>query len=211
MLINDERCCNLFSIKRNGRAVIFLGRGAWEKLEPDELRAALAHEMPHIHYGDAEVNTLTAACRAINDLSLTGFGYIAIPWVAIVAFVIYMAILAALVGLAVAVQRSDSAALVILAAFLPLFFLVLFEQTFTTFLSYILRQRDRYADELAVKWTLQPESLIHAMQKAQAYDESERIAFLNDMPFVPAGKQPETGAIERRIQNLQSIAHLEAG
>lgn len=210
MFIDDKRCCNLFSIKKSGHAVIFFGRGLLNRLSPDELRAAIAHEMAHIHNGDAKINTLTVTFRALYEMSL---GYQ--PWLQRVFNVLKLMLLLAFAGLIAVViaLTSDAVFICLLSLLFPLMFIYFFDQYFSLFLPSILRNRDLYADELAVKWTLQPEALISALQTAQLHDKSKRIAFLEDITFVPTvmenpHKYLQSASVEKRIENVEEAVHI---
>jgi Zn-dependent protease with chaperone function len=211
MLIEDKRCCNLFSIKKQGKAVIFLGRGLLNRMEPDELRAAIGHEMAHIYNGDAEINTLTVSFKAVYEYMWSAF---TTGFKSIFRALMTLALLACLGIISLALlSRFNIAALLILAVALPFVFIFFFNEIFSFFLPSIIIRRDLYADELALKWTLQPESLISAMRKAQLHDKSEAIAFLGDIPFVPTvlenpHKYLQSPSVEKRIENLDKVARL---
>ena len=63
-----------------------------------------------------------------------------------------------------------------------------------------MRNRDFLADELASKLTLQPESLIDAMRRAEFHDQGGQLAFLEWMTFVPAAEK-----VGRRFQRLPGV------
>lgn len=210
MVINDELCCNLFSIKRGKHAVIFIGPRIFEMLDRDELRAAIAHEMAHIHNGDAQINTATVSFRALSQIIMDRMPTLN-TWKSGVLFVLLLYLLP-LAVLAIAFV-SEVAIVLLLISFLLFVCFYVFGHNFTLFLPSIELKRDFYADELTVKWTLQPEALIEAMQKAQMFDKSKKISFLEVIPFVPTvfdnpHKDMDSASVRERIDNLVEIARL---
>ena len=210
MLVDDESCCNLFSIKRGRHAVVFVGPRILEVLDRDELRAAIAHEMAHIHNGDAMTNTATVTFRALAQIvmeNMPAWNY----WksAALVFLLIYLVPLAVL---AIAFI-SEVAFIAVLTSIFLLACLYAFGHNFTLFLPSIELKRDLYADELAVKWTLQPEALIGALEKAQVNDTSKMISFLEVIPFVPTTfvnphKDMDSTSVRERIDYLVEAMRL---
>lgn len=204
MLIDDRNMCNLFSIKMGRRAVIFLTLGVLKHLDSDELRAALAHEMAHIYQGDAAVNNLAISFMTATHRSWTrSAGLSPSTWMVldILATMLYIA------GLILSLIYVEYF-FIFLAAVLPLFFVFAFSWCYPLFLPLIVHNRDFMADELAAKLTLQPESLIDAMRKAEFHDRGGQFAFLEWMTFVPAAEKVGRGyqrlpGVEERIDILE--------
>ena len=210
MLIADPQCCNLFSIRRKGRVFIYTGSGVFEVMDPDELRSAIAHEMAHIHNGDAGINTMTITLRAVSEniryrMPVANF-FLDLLEAAIVLVLFF--------SISLAVAFEGNTFFVILVAFLiPVAYMFVFGMLFTVFLPFIVFNRDLVADKLAAKWTLQPQSLIDAMLKTQENDESKSISFIRDISFVPTvrenpHKYMQSGAVEERIRNLKESFKL---
>ena len=208
MLIDDRLCCNLFSIRRNGHAVIFIGPRIREMLERDELRAAIAHEMAHIHNGDAQINTLTVTFRALYEMFADSMFRLMTLRGRILLTLLIFFLPFAVIALAIS---SNIVFILLFALLFPLLWLLVFSQNFTLFLPSIELNRDLYADELAAKWTLQPEALISAMRKAQIHDESKGISFLEVIPFVPTifdhpHKDMESVSVIKRITTWKRLS-----
>jgi heat shock protein HtpX len=209
MLIDDRQCCNLFSVKRKGHAVIFVGPKVLEIFDRDELRAAIAHEMAHIHNGDAKINTATVTFRALSQIILnlpSTLGFRRVEMIVLLVTILSFTLLAF-------AFINGFVFILLFSLFFPLLWFYVFGHNFTLFLPSIELKRDFCADELAVKWTLQPEALIGAMQKAQIHDESKRIFFLEVIPFVPTTfenphKDMESTSVRERIDNLAQVVRL---
>ena len=197
MLIDDREMCNMFSIKRGRKAVIFVTSGILDRLDDDELRAALAHEMAHIYQGDAAINTLGISFKALSRLFLvpnsSGRSACRITVVTDLLLLIYGAVF--LLSLYFIEYFPY-----FLLFLLPVLMLFGFGFFFPLFLPLIVRNRDLMSDELAAKLTLEPEALIGALQKAQACDRGGQLAYLQSMTFVPAAER-----VNRKVRRLPGV------
>jgi Zn-dependent protease with chaperone function len=206
MLIDDPELCNMFSIKKGSRAVIFFTRGMSERLDDDELRAALAHEMAHIYQGDAALNNL-----AISFMAFTRRQWFSRPSGSSAnRFFILNFAATFLFGAALFLSLLFVEYFYIFLAgvIIPIYLIYGFCFSYPLLLPTIARNRDLLADELAAKLTLQPEALISAIRKAEEYDRSNQLSFLQWMTFVPATEMAgrrfrRLPGVEQRIDNLE--------
>ncbi|MEW6552859.1 MAG: M48 family metalloprotease [Actinomycetota bacterium] len=212
MLINDPHLCNMFSVKRGGRAAIYLTRGMLKHLDDEELRSALAHEMAHIHQGDAAVHNL-----AISFMAFTRRRWFSRPEgtsgnlpisTDLLLTVLFMA------ALLLSLYFVEYFYIFLAAVIIPLYLVYGFSFAYPLLLPAISRNRDFLADELAAKLTLQPEALVSALRVADECDRGDGLSFLQWMTFVPAAemagrRRRRLPGVEERIDNLERAFRIQ--
>jgi Zn-dependent protease with chaperone function len=178
-------------------------------MSPAELRASLAHEMAHIHQGDVRTNTLTIVLRAeMETISNSRLGLFVLDLLYALPVVIII------VSAVLLVDKTFALPYILpLVILWPVVYIAILGQYYSAFLYDIDLSRDLYADELAAKWTQDPEALLAAMKKAQRNDMSKEIAFLENIPFVPTirenpHKYMHSAMVERRLVHLEQATHL---
>ena len=212
MLIDDPHACNMFSIKRGKRAVIFFTRGMQEHLDDDQLRSALAHEMAHIYQGDAAVNNL-----AISFMAFTRRSWFSKPAGTSTHRYILSDLLPTVLFIAaffVSLWFVEYFYIFLAGVIIPIYLIFGLCFCYPLLLPAISRNRDFMADELAAKLTLQPEALISAIREAEACDRSDRLSFLQWMTFVPAAEMvgrryQRLPGVEQRIDNLERAFRIQ--
>jgi Zn-dependent protease with chaperone function len=214
MLIDDPHLCNMFSLKRGRRAVIFFTQGMSEHLDDDQLRSALAHEMAHIYQGDAAVNNLVISFMAFARRS-----WFSRPSGQSASRFFILDILATIFFIAaffLSLLFVEYFYIFLAAIIIPLYLIYGFSFSYPLLLPTIARDRDLMADELAAKLTLQPQALIAAMRKAEACDRGDRLSFLQWMAFVPTAEKVgrryrRLPGVEERIDNLERAFRIWEG
>lgn len=216
LFINDGRYIpNAFSFKRKGRGVIVLNRALWDELTTDELRAVVAHELAHVHTGDAGNNTLMMPFEYVNNYQvisperpgfMTGLLGAGIPLLPFLAFFPFYFIHQDDISIGALWMCS-------LFAVVILFAVVMISGVLLTSLH--ARSREFLADALAMQWTLDPEALTGAIEKIRGMMKHNELEILDDLLFVSVrSKKKKKGfvmsddlepSVDERLANLQAL------
>ncbi len=223
----DENFANIFSLKQGEKRVIIFTHGLLKRLNREELRAAIAHEMAHLYNEDATLNTFIASLRGFSLFArliwdrLTG-KTIENPMVGafierFVAPLIWIALATITVLFAVFAKNVSEVYRIISS----LLILVTLNMLLITIIGLVLQRlidpyREFLADELAVEWTMNPEALASALRKTEVHCTAARLNFLQGVFFAPIriirfedkwefDLQPR---VDERIENLQKFTHM---
>jgi Zn-dependent protease with chaperone function len=225
IMLIDEDFCNAFSLKDSKGAVIIVTSGLLKKLDDDELRAVIAHEMAHLYNEDATLNTFIASLRGFSLIARSVFGHVTgtvdsivlgpvfemLVLPTVIAFTILLPILSIFFG-----RDSSETLRIIFSAAIIVIVNLMITVIFGRLLQRLIDPyREMHADELAVKWTMYPEALTGALRKVEAHSNIARLAFLKGMFFAPVRTiryaelsefdlQP---SIDQRIKNLEKTLH----
>ncbi len=173
-----------FCFKEKRKAAIVINRPMWEDLSIRELRAIIAHEIAHVYVGDAGNNTLMMPFEFIMNYEkfrpekMKAFGGFA--WVILLTYAL------AIISPFYFLNQPDigTSDLIIASLFVALFYpfaIILPGLMLTSFHS---RTREYLADALAMKWTMDPEALIGAINKVAKMMKHNRLEILDNLMFV---------------------------
>ncbi len=223
----DEDFANIFSLKEGERRVIIFTHGLLRRLNREELRATIAHEMAHLYNEDTTLNTFIASLRGFSLLwrllwdRLTG-KTIQNPLIGamverFIAPFIWIALAAIPVIFLVFAKNVSEVYRIIFS----LIILIAMNMLLISIISLVLQRlidpyREFLADELAVEWTMNPEALASALRKTENHCTAARLSFLKGVFFAPIkvvrfedkwvfDLQPR---VDKRIDNLQKFTHM---
>ncbi len=193
IMMIDEEFRNAFSLKKRDRGVIIVTSGLVRDLDDDELRAVVAHEMAHLYYEDATLNTFIASLRGFSlivrslaehvagavDTPVFGAIWELMVLPTLIMFVVLFPLLSLTVG-----KGSSEAARIIISAVLVLLLNFVVMVIFSRVMQRLIDPcREMHADELAVKWTMYPEAMAAALRKVQAHSNYASLCFLKGIFF----------------------------
>ncbi len=227
LMLIDSSTCNAMSLKRGERRIVFFTRGLWEELDGDELTAVMAHEMAHLHNGDAALNELILSFSGIfllvrgliERFSGSGKGevyegnYVEALIKATGAILLGFLILAKLLIVNPVVSGVSKSKFVIVMVAFPfavvnLLWAVLIGGVMSRTIN---PRREMLADELSLKWTMYPEGLARALMDTSAHATMYKFRPLRSLFFVPChflDRQPSPG---ERIAYLEETLHMKIG
>ncbi len=222
LLFIDSSMRNAFSLRQGERAALFFSHGLADNLDSIELQAVMAHEMAHIASGDADLNAALASLRAfgLGDLQLRARVNSESTWTEIaVAFLPrllawgLLALVIALGVLAFISIRDDQAVAGWITVLLVVGVLVALNFVSAAIIGGILGRfadaaREYLADQMAVRWTMDADSLGAAMLKAEEDSYSTRLRFLFNMGFARFERDDPLPGAEERAYRLGSELHM---
>ncbi|MCC6224038.1 MAG: zinc metalloprotease HtpX [Thermoleophilia bacterium] len=187
----DTDVPNAFATGRNPKhAAVAITRGLWQRLEPREVEAVLAHELAHIRHRDVAIMTIASFFSMVAAM-LMRFGLFA--------------------GLMGGNNRDQNAA--------PVWLIMFLVSLLTYVVSYVLlmalsRYREYAADRGAAEITGEPEHLVGALRKIAErmtqvpQRELRQAASLNAFFILPTVKElfSTHPPLERRIERLEALA-----
>ncbi len=216
LLFIDSCMRNAFSLSQRGQATIFFSHGLASSLDKDELQAVIAHEMAHINNGDADLNSALVSLRGFGrgDLQLRARVNTSSRWGDIAAAFLPRFIALGMIGMVVV---STLLAIVAIRAGHPVSAwirgpIVIASLLAANFICAALAasilhgladpNRELAADEMAIHWTFDPESLISALRKAEEDSYDTRLRLLFDMGFARFERTDPLPDAGDRIQAL---------
>lgn len=216
----EQEYCNSFSMKLGKREVIFVTRGMVKKLDREELRAVIGHEMAHLYHGDATFNTFLASLRSFYlNVRLILSSFFSEELVLGLLYVIMFMIFCLVIAVAVFLSSEGTSfsditdwtrrALLPIAPILMMIANVVVAFAFATIMQHFVDDsREFLADETSVRWTMNPEALIGALRKAKYEGQSVRLRFLKNIFFVPMVTSDRQPTVNERISHLDQTLHL---
>ena len=188
----DRDGINALAFGWKGKGTMFLTRGLLDSLSHDEMLAVVAHEMARINLGYSYATVIRSTLGAIPIMLNVTLGSLLGLVLSGLGILLILLLLFALLPLYLLDSGGGDGIVTVIymLVMIPLVFLVCralesggpgYQNTF--FL----------ADDLAIKWTMDPEALISAMRKMQplytekAYSFLQRLAFV---PYIPDRRRP---------------------
>ncbi len=187
----DSDVPNAFATGRSPKhSAVAITRGLWQRLEPREVEAVLAHELAHVRHRDVAVMTVASFFSMVAAM-LMRFGLFS--------------------GMMGGGNRDQNSA--------PIWLIMFLVSLLTYVISYVLlmalsRYREYAADRGAAQITGEPEHLISALRKISArmaqvpQRELRQAASLNAFFILPTVKElfSTHPPLERRIERLEALA-----
>jgi heat shock protein HtpX len=210
LMVIDGHFSNAFSLIKGERGIIVFSRGLDERLDAEELRAVIAHEMAHLYNEDTRLNTFIISLRGFSFLIrylLMDVLRIPVPQIlpAISPLILASLIFLSLVELALPEWfiLTATALLIILLSLLLLVFIGMIMQRL------IDPSREMLADYLGTTWTMHPEALVSALQKASPQSAVYSLKPLKGVCFLPPHFQDLQPTLEERIEHLQDTLRMK--
>ncbi len=225
LLFIDSEFRNAFSMRQGQSATIFFSHGLVNNLKGSELRAVIAHEMAHIGSGDADLNAALASLRGFGagDLQLRArvntestWGEIAWAFLPRVLALGLGALVIASAVLAFVSIHAGHAVADWVTACLVIGILVALNFASAAMVGRILGKfadpaREYLADEIALRWTMDADSLAEALRAAEEDSRNSRLRILFKMGFARFEAEDPMPNAEERIRALEGVLRLPVG
>lgn len=222
LLFIDSDFRNAFSLRQGEQAALFFSHGLASNLPPAELRAAIAHEMAHIASGDADLNAALASLRGfgLGDRQLRArvnsdstWGEIAVAFLPRLLALGLAALVVAMSVLAFVSIHDDQAVAGWITVLLAIGVLIAVNFVGAALIGGILGRfadpaREYLADEVAVRWTMDPDSLAGALRRAEEDSHNARLRLLRSMGFARFVRDDPMPSAEERTAKLGEELHM---
>ncbi len=225
LLFIDSDFRNAFSMRQGQSATIFFSHGLVNNLEGSELRSVIAHEMAHIGSGDADLNAALASLRGfgVGDRQLRArvntestWGEIAWAFLPRLLALGLGALVIASGVLAFISIHQDRAVADWITACLVIGVLIALNFGSAAMAGRILGKfadpaREYLADEIALRWTMDADSLAEALRAAEEDSRNSRLRILFNMGFARFEAEDPIPNAEQRIRALEGVLRLPVG
>ncbi len=209
LMVIEGHFCNAFSLIKKRRSIIVFSRGLEESLDADELRAVMAHEMAHLYNEDTRLNTFIVSLRGFSFLARYLLTEVLRAPVQQVIPALGMLFVPALIFFSLVdldfpawLVLTATALLIIMINLLLLIFFGMIMQRF------INPSREMLADYLATTWTMHPEALVRALQKASPQCAYYSLKPLKGVCFLPPHPHDLQPTPQERIEQLQDTLRM---